>query len=297
MRKPWLFFCLSILFAFPVIAQEANEVSSMCQKISQKLHSVNYNDCLSLNYSAYSKHSTAGWPLLLKEYKGAENKNVPKILFIGGIHGDEYSSVSSTFKWLKVLEQHHTGKFHWLFMPLANPDGLLRKTPQRMNAMDVDLNRNFPPFGENSAASIMYWKNKAGKDPRRFPGIEPLSEPETQAIVEIIDDFQPNVIVSVHAPYDLLDFDGENAYVAPKKMGPLELQQLGTYPGSLGNYAWLKLNIPVITLELPKADIMPNDNELDAIWMDLIGWLKNDLPKTRLASSAKPIKEATLMKN
>lgn len=290
MRKQWLLFCFSLFFTLFARAENAVDAASMCKKIAQKLHSVSYDDCRALNYTLYKTRSTVGLPLLLKEFKGAEKQTVPKVLFIGGIHGDEFSSVSATFKWLKVLEGHHSGKFHWLFMPLANPDGLLRRTPQRMNAMDVDLNRNFPPFGDDPKASLAYWEKEAGKDPRRFPGIAPLSEPETQAIVEILDDFQPNVIVSVHAPYDLLDFDGEKAYAAPQNLGPLQLKLLGTYPGSLGNYAWLKLNIPVLTLELPSAENLPSSVELDAIWMDLITWLKNDLPKTRLASSGKIMK-------
>lgn len=287
MFKQCLFWGLSVLFSLSVMAGDANEVTKVCENVSQKLHSVSLSDCQALNYKILPTRSTAGWPILMKEFKGANNKNVPKVLFIGGIHGDEYSSVSATFKWLKVLQTHHSGKFHWLFLPLANPDGLLRRTPQRMNAMDVDLNRNFPPNGEDPNVSLDYWKKVEKADPRRFPGVSPLSEPETKAIVKLIDEFQPNVIVSVHAPYDLLDFDGQSRYYAPEKLGPLQLKLLGTYPGSLGNYAWLKLNIPVLTLELASAESMPNDEELSSIWMDLINWLDNGLPKTKLAAAGR----------
>lgn len=297
MQKQGLILLLSLLFSASVQADTPDDVTSLCKKIAQKLHSVSFDACQGSGYQMYPLRSVAGLPLLMKEFKGAADKKVPKVLFIGGIHGDEYSSVSATFNWLKVLEGHHSGKYHWLFLPLANPDGLLRKTPQRMNAMDVDLNRNFPPHGDATEASLKYWKTVEKKDPRRFPGIAPLSEPETQAITKMIDDFQPNVIVSVHAPYDLLDFDGESMYQAPEKMGSLELKMLGTYPGSLGNYAWLKLNIPVITLELPSAEIMPTQAELDSIWMDLLAWLKNDLPKTRMAAGDKNFKEIIITKN
>lgn len=125
-----------------------------------------------------------------------------------------------------------------------------------------------------------------------------MSEPETKAIVEVIDSFKPDVIVSVHAPFHLLDFDGETDADAPKKLGPLELQLLGTYPGSLGNYAWLKLKIPVITLELPSSEVMPAQAELDSIWTDLVNWLQDDLPKTRLASNVNnSASHASVMKN
>jgi hypothetical protein len=280
-----VFIGLAMCFTLSAHAAPTSEVDQFCEKIAHKLTSVSYDDCHALNYAIYKTRSTKNAPLLIKEFKPTANETVPKILFIGGIHGDEYSSVSATFKWLKVLESHHSGKFHWLFLPLANPDGLLRKTSQRMNAKGVDLNRNFPPYGDEASASLSYWANEAKKDPRRYPGSTPLSEPETKAMVEIIDSFKPDVIVSVHAPYDLLDFDGETDTDAPKKLGPLDLQLLGTYPGSLGNYAWLKLKIPVITLELPNSDVIPATADLDNIWMDLVSWLKVDFPKTRLASN------------
>lgn len=257
-----------------------NEVDSLCQKIAQKLNSVAFEECQGFKFELYKSRSVQKTPLLMKEFKGAAESHVPKVLFIAGIHGDEYSSVSSTFKWLKILEAHHSGKFHWLFLPLSNPDGLLRKAPQRMNANDVDLNRNFPPEGGDEA-SLAYWKTKAAKDPRRFPGFSPASEPETKAIMEIMAEFKPDVIVSVHAPYDLLDFDGSSH--APEKFGPLNLKLLGTYPGSLGNFAWLKLGIPVVTLELANAGIMPTQTEIDDIWDDLVYWLKHEQPKIKSA--------------
>jgi murein peptide amidase A len=289
MQKKWgklLLLGLGLCFTAGVQAEPASEVDEFCKKIALKINSVSYDDCRASKYSVYKTRSAENAPLILKEFKPAANQPAPKILFIGGIHGDEFSSVSATFKWLKVLESHHSGKFHWLFLPLANPDGMLRDASQRMNAKGVDLNRNFPPYGDKDSASLDYWNSVAKKDPRRFPGNAPMSEPETQAMVEMIESFKPDVIVSVHAPFDLLDFDGETDADAPKKLGPLELQLLGTYPGSLGNYAWLKLKIPVITLELPNSEAMPVQAELDSIWMDLVAWLKDDLPKTRLASNA-----------
>lgn len=285
--KNWLLMGLGLLFAFSAqAAKPPSEVDEFCKKIAIKIRSVSYDDCRASKYAIYKTRSAENEPLLMKEFKPAAGLNAPKILFIGGIHGDEFSSVGSTFKWLKVLEQNHSGRFHWLFLPLTNPDGMLRDDAQRMNAKGVDLNRNFPPFGDKETASLEYWDRVAKKDPRRFPGNVPMSEPETRAIVDVIETFKPDVIVSVHAPFHLLDFDGETDADAPKKLGPLELQLLGTYPGSLGNYAWLKLKIPVITLELPNSEVMPMQAELDSIWMDLVSWLQDDLPKTRLAVNA-----------
>lgn len=278
MIQKWrLILCFFTLIHLPwSSASASDDVATLCKKISDKLSSVSYDECLSYDFEVYKIRSRRNTPLLMKEYKSTSNKTVPKILFLGGIHGDEYSSVSATFKWQKTLDEHHSGTYHWLFLPLVNPDGLLRSKSQRMNDHNVDLNRNFPPFG-NATASMKYWKAKENKDPRRYPGPEPASEPETKAIMEIIKAFKPDVIVSVHAPYDLLDFDGEA--FAPEKLGSLELKLLGTYPGSLGNYAWLTLNIPVITIELPSAETMPAESEVNDIWIDFVRWLKYEQPK------------------
>ena len=150
-----------------------------------------------------------------------------------------------------------------------------------MNAQGVDLNRNFPN-NESKDASIKYWKTRAYSDPRRYPGPSALSEPETRWIVELIKTFKPDAIVAVHAPYGIVDFDG--AATPPKKLGSLYLKLLGTYPGSLGNDAGLQQKIPVITVELPHAGIMPSKQEVGRIWTDLVRWLRKNIhaKKTQL---------------
>lgn len=140
----------------------------------------------------------------------------------------------------------------------------------RQNASGVDLNRNFPSQ-DWDATAIEYWRNNTGENPRRYPGQEAASEPEVRWIIEQIEKFEPEVIVSVHAPYHLLDFDGPSQ--APDKIGDLYLHQLGVYPGSLGNYAGLDLGIPVVTLELPSAGIMPSLEQIETMWVDILDWL------------------------
>jgi protein MpaA len=144
-----------------------------------------------------------------------------------------------------------------------------------MNEHGVDLNRNFPTPNWK-AESEFYWINRTHRNPRRYPGPEPLSEPESRWLVKEIESFKPDVIVSVHAPHGILDFDGPQA--APNHFGNLYLNLLGTYPGSLGNYAGVVNNIPVITIELPSAGIMPSRREISRIWMDLVRWLDTNLP-------------------
>ncbi|WP_271273404.1 M14 family zinc carboxypeptidase [Aliamphritea hakodatensis] len=248
------------------------DVTDICTKIGNKLSSVSVKDCLDLEFISPRFYSNNGELILEKHYPASPDTETPvKILFIGGIHGDEYSSISVTFKWLKTLDENHSGAYDWHFLPLANPDGLLKKRATRVNANKVDLNRNFIP-AKAAVDPIKHWQTYAKKRPRYFPGRKPLSEPESQAIHTLIDELKPDVIVSVHAPHGILDFDG--SIQPPRKLGPLYLKQLGTYPGSLGNYGWFVKSIPVMTIELKHAGIMPKKAEISRMWTDLISWVK-----------------------
>jgi protein MpaA len=260
-----------------------------CRRIGNKLGSVSYEDCKKLDLNWTGSRSVKQAPILFKEYPPlARRQPLGKILLLGGIHGDEYSSVSIVFKWLNTLEQYHSGLFHWRIVPLLNPDGLLQQNSTRTNANGVDLNRNFPvPDWENTA--LDYWIKRTYQNPRQYPGPEQLSEPESTWLAEEINRFQPDVIVSVHAPHGVVDYDGpENG---PYKLGRLYLSLLGTYPGSLGNYAGLQKKIPVVTIELPYAGIMPGPTEISDIWVDLVRWLTNNvqsLPLESVAQEADP---------
>lgn len=248
------------------------DVTDICTKIGNKLSSVSVKECLDLEFISPRFYSNNGELILEKHYPASPDTETPvKILFIGGIHGDEYSSISVTFKWLKTLDKNHSGAYDWHFLPLANPDGLLKKRATRVNANKVDLNRNFIP-AKAAVDPIQHWQTYAKKRPRYFPGHKPLSEPESQAIHTLIDELKPDVIVSVHAPHGILDFDG--SIKPPRKLGPLYLKQLGTYPGSLGNYGWFVKSIPVMTIELKHAGIMPKKAEISRMWTDLISWIK-----------------------
>ena len=191
------------------------------------------------------------------------------------MHGDEFSSVSIIFQWMRRLEGDRGQPFHWRVMPLLNPDGLFRVPETRTNARGVDLNRNFPT-PEWRRTALPYWVRKTGSDPRRYPGPEALSEPETRWLLRHVESFRPHVIISVHAPYGVLDYDGPRD--PPQRLGFLKLHLLGTYPGSLGNYAGLYLGVPVITLELPRAGLMPTRAQVGQIWSDLLAWLEQNLP-------------------
>jgi hypothetical protein len=194
---------------------------------------------------------------------------VLRVLVIGGIHGDELSSASVALHWIG-LAQAAPSQTHWRFIPALNPDGLFSRPSSRVNANGVDLNRNFPTPNWKREAPL-YWAKQTRKDPRRWPGKLPLSEPESKFIVEEMQRFKPNLIVSIHAPYGLLDFDGPLA--PPVRLGRLYLDQVGIYPGSLGNYGGVHKGMPVVTIELSSALKTPSDAEMQRMWLDLRRWM------------------------
>lgn len=258
----------------PTAFKSIEPVDSVCRKISAKLASVDFRECNSLQMAHSGHFSVEGVPLLIKEYPPlGKREPQARILLVGGTHGDELASISIVFKWMHTLEEHHSGLFHWRINPLMNPDGALRPRHQRTNANGVDLNRNFATPDSEAGVALEYWRVNTRENSRRYPGPYPLSEPETVWLYQEIRDFKPDVVIAVHAPYSLVDYDAPDRNKAPRQIGHLYRNLMGTYPGSLGNYAGMHLGVPVITLELPHAGIMPTDNQISSLWVDLVRWL------------------------
>jgi len=258
----------------PDVIVRPDPTVELCRELGNKLGSVSVEDCLSQNLT-HSAYTIAKRSLAFKDYFPKQDReSLGRVLVIGGIHGDEYSSVSVIIKWMKILNENHSGLFHWRFVPTANPDGLLSVKSKRQNSNGVDLNRNFPTVDWREKATL-HWEQNTHRNPRRHPGPDQASELETQWLVKQIKEFEPDVIVSLHAPYHLIDYDGPPT--APKVLGGLSLRRLGVYPGSLGNYAGIDLKIPIVTVELKSAGIMPAKKEVDRMWRDLVQWLRRQL--------------------
>lgn len=209
-----------------------------------------------------------------------------KVLVIGAIHGDELSSASVALHWIQNAVETPSNA-HWRFIPALNPDGLLMRPAQRMNATGVDLNRNFPTPNWERDAKI-YWEQRTRKDPRRWPGPKPLSEPESRYLYDEMLRFQPDMIVSIHAPYGVLDFDGPGT--PPPKLGRLFLDQVGIYPGSLGNYGGVHKGMPVVTIELPSALRTPLDAEMRQMWIDLLRYMSERVVPKNTSPRVMPVK-------
>ena len=271
---------LAGLFIFTGAAQAQAPLTSMeraCERVGTRLQSVGVRTCLNAKLTVGDGASRRGMPLLYRDFLPGAGRRTPyRVLLIGGIHGDELSSVSVVFQWMQKLDQERLQPFHWRVIPMSNPDGLLSAKASRTNAEGVDLNRNFPTPDWNADA-LAYWQRVTRSDVRRYPGPRAMSEPETRWLTQQIREFRPDAIVSVHAPFGILDFDGP--LDPPQRFGYLRLQPLGIYPGSLGNYAGITLGLPTITLELPHAGIMPTNAQSQRVWADMLTWLEENLPK------------------
>lgn len=209
-----------------------------------------------------------------------------RVLVVGAMHGDELSSASVALHWIQRAVETPSN-VHWRFIPALNPDGLMARPAQRVNARGVDLNRNFPTPNWARDAKI-YWEQRTKKDPRRWPGPKPLSEPESKFFHEEMERFQPDLIVSIHAPYGVLDFDGPT--VPPARLGRLYLDQVGIFPGSLGNYGGVHKGMPVVTIELPSAIRTPLDAEMRQMWLDLLRWMSERVIPAEGDAKVLPVK-------
>ncbi len=246
-----------------------------CKDYSAKIPNVKPHLCESAKLRDMQARSVMGRPIWGSDVQAQDARL--RVLVLGAMHGDEMSSTSLVFHWIAMAQSPLANAplpIHWRFIPALNPDGLFARPAKRVNARGVDLNRNFPT--PNWARdSRIYWEARTRRDPRRWPGRQPLSEPESRFLLEQMDSFKPNLIVSVHAPYALLDFDGPS--VPPAKLGRLYLDQVGIYPGSLGNYGGIHKGVPVVTVELPSASRTPLDAEMRQMWTDLLRWTSDRL--------------------
>lgn len=265
-----------------LIGVPAQKITAWCQRLSPRLPQISFNDCRNTRLTPATTYSQLGFPILVGDYHADQRRHHPtRVLLIGGIHGDEQTASSIVFKWMAMMQKTGAQEFQWKVVPSLNPDGLLATKPTRVNARGVDLNRNFPTPNWTQEA-LPYWRKKTKSDPRRFPGNSPISEPESKWLHDTIKEFQPHVIISVHAPFGVLDLDG--SVPPPQRFGRLLFNRVGVYPGSLGNYSGLHQNIPVLTIELPNAVKMPSEHEVVRIWQDMQGWIRKNLPIANLQS-------------
>ncbi len=201
------------------------------------------------------------------------------------------------------------------FVPMANPDGValsqfgldalktdeLKQTVQaayasdlaagrtsyefnrylerwKANARGVDLNHNFDALWTNTSSNWML-PSYSG-----YKGLTPVSEPESQALVNLMNsDYPWAAVLNYHSMGKVIywDIEGNKERERSRQLAQLMSVATGGYQmlysgggGGFKDWAQLKENpVPSITVETGKVDCPMPVSEFDSIWAEnRAGW-------------------------
>ncbi len=173
-----------------------------------------------------------------------------RILIIAGQHGEEPETTVVLSRALRAL--CHPSP-HCATILSANPDGILHGT--RGNAHGVDLNRNFPAANWSENITSYRWNlNVPEQRIDLSPGKQPASEPETHHLLSLVEQLEPELIITLHAPLACIDDPrlSQQAKLLSDRSGLELVSDIGyPTPGSFGSWA-SENDQHLITFELPR---------------------------------------------
>lgn len=168
--------------------------------------------------------SVEGRPIFAERYGTPGGR---RVLVIGAIHGDEDDG-------LAIVDELRSrdvpdGVELWIVESM-NPDGVANQ--DRHNSNEVDLNRNFP----------YQWGPIGVPGDSQYAGPAPASEPETQAIVNLISQLRPDIAIWYHQDlYVINPSQGREGRVRARyaELTGLPMGQItgGTYTGIAATWA------------------------------------------------------------
>lgn len=182
-----------------------------------------------------------------------------RVLIFGGIHGDEqHTTVLARALAVNINTETLPPNLTLVVVPDVNPDGLMLRT--RVNANGVDINRNFPS---------RTWRAEYVEQ-RHYPGAKPSSEPETRAVLSLLERYPPHLVVTLHAALGCVNWDGPGSAqaltIASVNGYPLCASLGYETPGSLGLLTGIDQQIPTVTIELrPKGATALVEENLPAL--------------------------------
>lgn len=200
------------------------------------------------------------------------------ILIVGVVHGDEPQGKFLIEEYLNLpiapyKKEDCKNHNNLLFIPCLNPDGMQLKT--RTNSNGIDINRNFPTknWGRNEGDNATC----DDENTNYFGGKSAGSEIETKFLIDTIKEYKPKLILTLHSPYKIVNYDGPAEKIAKKISQiinyPAEASIGYPTPGSFGTWAGVERNIPVITLELdekiPVKKLVPPIFEIFDMLIDI----------------------------
>ncbi|MFC1639778.1 murein tripeptide amidase MpaA [Gemmatimonadota bacterium] len=192
--------------------------------------------------SSYGR-SNLGIPLEVWRPSG-----VCRLLIQAGIHGEEAETTVALSRALRLLTEPSQ---HCAVVLAANPDGLIRGT--RGNARGVDLNRNFPTLDWQPGLVEHRSTLDDPRDVKLSPGSGPGSEPETRALVDLVDELKPETAIALHAPLACIDDAKQGPlarWLAERTGMPLVADVGYPTPGSFGTWGG-EHGVGVVTYEFP----------------------------------------------
>jgi protein MpaA len=189
------------------------------------------------------------------------------IVVLAAIHGDEPETTVAVSEALRCLP---AGDLQAAVILCGNPDGMVRGT--RGNARGVDLNRNFPT--SNWRPDPVFYKSRAhdARDIALSPGSEPASEPETRALLSLLERLKPRAVVSLHSALACIDDSGAS-HLGRQLAGRCALPFLTEIgyptPGSMGTWAGER-GLNLVTLELEDASLYTLKDRHVPVLIDLM---------------------------
>ena len=183
-------------------------------------------------------HSVHGRRIVAERIGDADARRTA--LVVGSIHGDE----TQGHRVVRRLRRHHDRRLDgvevWT-ITTVNPDGVEAGT--RKNAHGVDLNRN---FGHDFDPAL-----SGGYE----SGPRPFSEPESQAVRDLVRRIRPNLTVWYHQPWGVTlvpcNHTGDVARRYARLSG-LPPRDCHAYPpGSATSWQYHRFGKPAFVVEFP----------------------------------------------
>ncbi len=196
------------------------------------------------------------------------------VLYVGATHGNETSSKLVLDAWISYLDANAyklPANRKIIVIPAVNPDGVAHNS--RLNAHDVDLNRNFPANSWKANVTV-----PGGQLVQNGGGTAPLSEPESAILAAYTQSLSPKLVLTYHAKGSLVTANESGDSMALATIygrktgyGILAESNLGNTfnydtTGAYENWLHDKIGIPTLLIELPGNTAQYFNSNQGAMW-------------------------------